>query len=155
MKLSQIRIIFLVSKGGRMKDILNRINQMIRDSLVGRYGTDELSKFLLVITLILFVLSLFIQNRILYILAFASLLYTYYRILSRNFAARRLENEKFMGVVNTVRKQSRISKKRFEGRRDYRFFKCPSCGQEVRVPKGKGRIRITCPKCRTQFDRTV
>ena len=138
-----------------MKDFFNRIQDKIRTFMIGRYGTDDFSRFLLVATLVLLIISLFARTGIFYILALACLVYAYFRILSKNFAARSAENTKYREVTSRIRKFARIEKRRFAERKEYRFFKCPSCGQEVRVPKGKGHIRITCPKCRTQFDRNV
>ena len=138
-----------------MKDFFNRVGDKVRQMMYGRYGTDDFSKCLLGITLILLILSLFSKAPIFYILALVCLVYTYFRMFSRDFDKRRAENEKYLSVTANIRKKARIGKRRFTERKDYRFFKCPSCGQEVRVPKGKGHIRITCPKCRTQFDRNV
>ncbi len=138
-----------------MKDFFERVNDKIREFMTGRYGTDDFSKFLLTATLILFLLSLITGWGFVYLLALAGLIYSYYRILSRDFAARSEENRKYLGLIESAKKKLRVQKKRFDGRKDYRFFKCPGCGQEVRVPKGKGHIRITCPKCSEQFDRTV
>ena len=138
-----------------MKDFFNNISDRIRRMMAGRYGADDFSKFLLGATLVLLLLSLFSRLPVFYLLALASLIYSYYRMFSRDFAKRRAENEKYLSMTADLRRKARIGKRRFTERKDYRFFKCPSCGQEVRVPKGKGHIRITCPKCRTQFDRSV
>ena len=138
-----------------MKDFFDRMNIRMREFMAGRYGTDDLSKFLLTLTLVLLILSLFGRGTWLYLLAMICLIYSYYRILSRDFGRRAAENEKYKSATAGIRKTLRIEKRRFAERKDYRFFKCPSCSQEVRVPRGKGHIRITCPKCRTQFDRTV
>ena len=138
-----------------MSDFRNRINDKIRNFMVGRYGTDDLSKFLLVATAVFLILSLFLGGGIFYLLGLACLVWSYVRILSRDYARRSAENAKFLGMTASLRKTARIQKRRFAERKDYRFFKCPECSQEVRVPRGKGHIRITCPKCRTQFDRTV
>ena len=138
-----------------MRDFMNRVNGKIRVFMAGRYGTDDLSKFLLVLTMVLLILSLFNRGSLFYILGLLCLAWAYYRILSRDFAKRSGENTKYLETTAGVRKTLRIQKRRFTERKDYRFFKCPGCSQEVRVPRGKGHIRITCPKCRTQFDRDV
>jgi predicted RNA-binding Zn-ribbon protein involved in translation (DUF1610 family) len=123
--------------------------------MTGRYGVDDLSKFTLGLTLVFVVLSFLFGGWLFFLLGVAGLVLTYYRMLSRDFAKRSEENAKFLSMTEGIRKKLRIMKKRFDGRKDYRFFKCPDCGQEVRVPKGRGRIRITCPKCKAQFDRTA
>ncbi len=131
------------------------MNRLIRNTLVGRYGTDALSKLLLVCSLVVFLLFIFIRNPFLYLGALALLIFAYYRILSRDFAARKAENEHYLKGSEIMRAQVKMARQKFSERKIYRYFKCPGCGQEVRVPKGKGRIRITCPKCHIRFDRTV
>ena len=126
--------------------IIEKVNRLIRNTLVGRYGTDALSKLLLVSSLVVFLLFIFIRNPFLYLGALALLIFAYYRILSRDFAARKAENEHYLKGSEIMRAQVKMARQK---------FKCPGCGQEVRVPKGKGRIRITCPKCHIRFDRTV
>ena len=138
-----------------MKGFFERIAAKMREIMAGRYGTDDFSRFLLVVTMVLLLISMFAGQGILYFVALACLIYSYFRILSKNYVKRRAENEKYLSMTAKIRKSFRITRKRFSDRKDYRYFKCPNCSQEVRVPKGKGRIRITCPKCRTQFDRTV
>ncbi len=138
-----------------MKEFLESLNEKMQRFMEGRNGTDDLSKFLIVVSMVLFFLSLLAQKTVFYFAAILVLVYAWYRMLSRNFAVRAKENSRYRHVIEELARVFRVQKKRFDGRRDFRFFKCPGCGQEVRVPKGKGHIRITCPKCRTQFDRTV
>ena len=123
--------------------------------MTGRYGTDEYAKFLLTVTLVLCILTLFIRNWVMYLLTALAFAWSYYRILSKDFERRREENERFRALESRFGRWCRVQKRKFDGRREYRFFKCPNCGQQVRVPRDKGRIRITCPKCHTQFDRTT
>lgn len=138
-----------------MNDFFDRMREKLQQFMTGRYGTDELSKALLIVTFVLFILSVLTGWSIFLILAIAGLIFSYFRMFSRNYAARSAENRKYLDLSANLRRKLRVQKKRFDGRKDYRFFKCPTCGQEVRVPKGKGHIRITCPKCGSQFDRTV
>ena len=91
----------------------------------GRYGSDAFGNFLCVVSLICLVLGLFVG--IFYYIGLALLIYTYFRMLSRNVSKRYAENQMF------------------------RYFSCPRCKQQIRVPKSRGRISITCPKCGTQF----
>jgi DNA-directed RNA polymerase subunit RPC12/RpoP len=104
---------------------------------------------------VVFLLFIFIRNPFLYLGALALLIFAYYRILSRDFAARKAENEHYLKGSEIMRAQVKMARQKFSERKIYRYFKCPGCGQEVRVPKGKGRIRITCPKCHIRFDSTV
>lgn len=119
--------------------------------MAGRYGVDELSKFLNIVLLVLLVMSIFIRSGILYLLALGILIYSYFRMFSRNISKRYEENQKFVNFrYRNVVKWNNF-KKRFAQRKEYRFYHCPQCKQTVRVPRGRGKICITCPKCRMEF----
>lgn len=138
-----------------MKDFFERLGDRVSNFMKERYGTDEFSKFLLIVTLILYIMSLIIRNAVFYWLSVISLVWCWYRMLSKDFEKRSAENRRYLAFSAEIKKFLKKQKEHFNGRKDYRYFKCPGCGQEVRVPKGKGHIRITCPRCHTQFDRTV
>lgn len=127
------------------------MKQKFQQFMSGRYGADQLSRLLMVITLVLLVVSMFGPLHFLYIIALALMIYTYFRMFSRNIAKRSAENQKYLNWKYhlVVKKDQR--KKRWAQRKTYHFYNCPNCKQTVRVPKGKGRICITCPKCRTEF----
>lgn len=110
----------------------------------GRYGVDDLSRSLMIVILVVMVLSIFLQSGFLNFLVLAGLIYIYYRMLSKNIAARYAENQKFLNLKYQI-------KNRKSGDTTVRIFKCPTCGQKVRVPKGKGKISIHCPKCNSNF----
>ena len=119
--------------------------------MAGRYGVDELSKFLNIVLLVLLILSIFIRSGILYLLALGILIYSYFRMFSKNISKRYEEKQKFVNFrYRSVVKWNNF-KKRFAQRKEYRFYHCPQCKQTVRVPRGRGKICITCPKCRTEF----
>lgn len=138
-----------------MKDFFARMNEKIRQMMSGRWGADQLSRFLLGVAVVFLLLTFFTGSHLFSVLGLAVLLYSYYRMFSKNFEARRRENDWYLARQDRVTKTLRIQKKRFSDRHEFRYFKCPGCGQSVRVPKGKGHIMITCPRCRTQFDKTV
>ena len=123
----------------------------------GRYGVDQLSKFLLILGLIAVVVSsVFVDNIagfIFYILGWILVIYCYFRVFSRNVQKRYAENQKFLNARYEWTVKAERRKKRFAQRKQYKFFKCPMCKQDVRVPRGHGKICITCPKCREQFVR--
>ena len=79
--------------------------------------------------------------------------YCFFRMFSRNIQARYAENEKFMRWWRPVSNRIRGAQGRFADRKTHCYFKCPECGQRLRVPKGKGKIMITCPHCHIKFDR--
>lgn len=116
----------------------------------GRYGNDQFGGFLTISSLVLLVLGLFL-NGILYYLGLGLLIYAYFRMFSRNIQKRYAENQWYMGKRAVVTGVLGKYKRRFDQRSTYRYFRCPHCRQEIRVPRGRGSISITCPKCGTQF----
>lgn len=130
-----------------------RMRERMQGFMAGRYGTDQLSKLILWISLACLVVSMFTRLNVFYILGLVLLIYTYYRMFSRNVAKRYAENQKYLNwrYGFAVRRNKR--KVHWEQRKIYRFYKCPQCRQKVRVPKGKGKVAITCPKCRMEFVR--
>ena len=83
----------------------------------------------------------------------ALLILCYFRMFSRNIQARYAENQKFLRWWGPVANRLRGARMRFADRKIHRYFKCPQCGQRLRVPRGRGKINITCPHCHTQFVR--
>ena len=124
--------------------------------MAGRYGVDEYSRFLNIVALVSLVLSILFNNGLsvfFWLLDIISLVWTYFRMFSRNTYKRRAENNAYLTIrYNMTRKLSGL-KQRMQQKRYYRFYKCPKCGITTRVPKGKGKIRITCPKCGEIFQR--
>lgn len=125
----------------------------------GRYGADELSRFLSVCGCICILLSLALRDNGSFLkllfsaAALALLVFCYVRIFSRNFARRREENRKYLSYRNRFLGSLRLLKSCFLQRKEFAFFRCPSCREIVRVPRGKGRIRITCPRCGYAFEK--
>ena len=85
------------------------------------------------------------------VLAGAAIVYSYFRILSRNTRKRYSENLKYLSYQNRVTTWFGKQQVRFKQRKDYHYYRCPQCGQQLRVPRGRGKISITCPKCGHQF----
>lgn len=117
----------------------------------GRYGrVDELGKFLMYLVFGLLILSIFIRSSVLSLLIMIVLVYDYYRILSRDISARYQENQKYIQAMAKVKTKWHGVTGRY-GDRSNRIFTCPTCGQKVRVPRGKGKISIHCPNCNCNF----
>ena len=127
------------------------MKEKLQRFMIGRYGADELSKAQSVVVMILLVLSLFGRLGILYWLALALMIYSIWRMFSKNVSKRYEENQKYLNYRYKATVKIDRMKKHFAQRKIYRFYKCPQCKQKVRVPKGRGKICITCPKCRTEF----
>ncbi|MFQ7447751.1 MAG: hypothetical protein ACLRNK_00235 [Agathobacter rectalis] len=119
----------------------------------GRNGMDELARAESWIVMILLLVSIFTRSAILDILAIGLMIHMYFRVFSRNVNKRYAENQKFLNARYEWTVKAERRKKHFAQRKQYKFFKCPMCKQEVRVPRGHGKICITCPKCREQFVR--
>lgn len=135
----------------RMRDRMNQWKRKLQQFMIGRYGVDQLTRFLNGCVVLLLVVNLFVRTQIFYSLAVALLILTYYRMFSRNISARFKENERYLGF--RFRATECLKKWRFRADQARRFhiYKCPGCGQKIRIPRGKGRISIHCPKCHTDF----
>lgn len=120
--------------------MLQRIGNSIRRFMSGRNGVDTLAWSLCVLGIILSLIGSFTRIPIFTFLAYIPLLLSIFRIFSRNISKRYRENQRFTQMFQ-----------RLKGRKDHRYFKCPHCKTRVRVPRGKGKIRITCPSCRETF----
>ena len=121
--------------------------------MAGRYGSDQLSRFLSIVSLVLIILNLFLRRNVLWLLGIAALVLVYLRIFSKNYEKRRRENERYLQLKNKLTSGVRNWADRQKQRRDYVFFRCPACHAMLRVPRGKGRIRVTCRKCGNAFER--
>ena len=119
----------------------------------GRNGIDQYSQFLNGVVLILFLISILTRSTFLGWAPFVRMGYMYFRIFSKNIPKRSMENQKFCNMRYDLSIKINKMKKQWEQRKIYRFFRCPMCKQKVRVPKGRGKICITCPKCREEFVR--
>ncbi len=133
-----------------------RFREKLAKFMYGRCGTDQLSRFLLILTLAFIVLSWFfggVFQSLFWALGMASLVYCYYRMFSRNIYKRQQENAWYLRKKDAVTRWFRSVKDRWQQRKDYRFFRCPKCHALLRVPKGKGKIQLTCRKCGNRFER--
>lgn len=117
----------------------------------GRNGMDELGQALNICVLVTLVLSIFTKWSILYYIALALMIYMYFRVFSKNTPKRYAENQKFRNFRYDATIKWNNKKKEWQQRKIYRFYRCPMCKQKVRVPKGRGKICITCPKCKAEF----
>lgn len=116
----------------------------------GRYGGDQLNRFLMIMVLVCFFLS-FLGGRVLYLVGAALLVYAYFRMLSRNIYKRRAENNIYMRYEYKVRQAFATWKRDMNQRKTHHIYRCPSCRQKIRIPRGKGKIEIRCPKCGQTF----
>ena len=124
---------------------MNKIKLWLQRFMMGRYGTDKLNMWILGGGLVLCLLSMFISNvyvdLALTAVSYALMVWAIFRTLSRNTYKRYRENRRFLMLLDRIKD------------REHRYFDCPKCRQPVRVPRGKGKIMITCPKCKERFQR--
>ena len=131
--------------GGFFRNLTLRLSTGLRRFMEGRYGSDKLNTAILVAALVLVLvytcLPLGLVKTVLWILSYVLMFWAIYRMLSRNTYRRYQENRRFLQFVDGIRD------------REHRYYDCPNCRQRVRVPRGKGKISISCPKCREKFVR--
>ena len=133
-----------------MRDKFNKFMQ-------GRYGVDDFSRFIMGVALTLIILTMVVTmfNRnvgsILDFLGIAAIAYAYFRIFSRNIQQRYAENQKYLQVTSKFRLRFNKEKNLMKQRKTHHIYSCPGCGQKIRIPRGKGKIEIECPKCHTKF----
>ncbi|MBO6164631.1 MAG: hypothetical protein J6N77_06240 [Lachnospiraceae bacterium] len=129
------------------------MREKARQFMQGRYGSDQLGRFTMGVGAVSLIAYMFLHWNVLYFLTLFCLIAYYYRALSRNHGRRYEENLKFLQIRNRITGRFRSTKSHLEQMRYYRFYSCPTCHQNIRVPKGHGKISITCPKCRSEFIR--
>lgn len=147
-----ILIVFLFSEryndirkyGCQMKKLLAKFQQF----MMGRYGIDLLNKHLQYLFFAVLILSIFLKNTILNGVAVVLLIILYYRMFSKKIYQRTQENLKYARFV----KQVKLFFKRIVDFPRYKYLKCPTCGQKLRVPRGKGEITVKCSRCHEHFD---
>jgi DNA-directed RNA polymerase subunit RPC12/RpoP len=119
--------------------------------MYGRYGVDSLGKCLLGIGIASAAATWFSDARIFPLLAWVCIIYTYFRMFSKNIYKRSAENRAYLAKTYKLRCFFARQKNMFVQRKTHHIYKCPSCKQKIRIPRGKGRIEIRCPKCSTTF----
>ena len=129
------------------------MRERFRNFMVGRYGPDQLNVALFIAALILEILGSLFRFFLFSLIAYALLIFAVYRMFSRNIVKRRAENDVFLRYWGPFRHKASGFKERMASRKDYKFFRCPNCKNMLRVPRGKGRIQVTCPKCGERFEK--
>ena len=124
--------------------------------LAGRNGPDALSMTASLSACVLLIIAMFVggtASSVLWLLALICLIFCYFRIFSRNIARRRAENQRFLTLIAPLTRLRVRYREKKRQKNLYCFFKCPQCGTVLRVPKGKGHIRIPCKCCNHVFER--
>ena len=134
------------ANGSWLQRLGAKVSAGLRSFMSGRYGSDKLNMCILGIAVICCVIALFVTGMpvvylVLNILSYVLMFWAIFRTLSRNTYKRYRENRKFLMLLERIKD------------REHKYFDCPKCRQPVRVPRGKGKIAITCPKCAEKFIR--
>lgn len=130
----------------------------IKNIFMTANGFDALSRFLLQSGALILLLGFIFSNKWIAWLGFAVILYFYIRTFSKDKQKFNRQNsqflrrkQNFLGFFTGWKRKMQNWQNKFQQRKVYRFYKCPNCGQKVRIPKGKGKVAITCPKCKNKF----
>lgn len=130
---------------------MNRFRERFARFMIGRYGADKLGQFMMGAAMLFLVLGIFIHSLWLDAGAFICLVLCYLRMFSKNIGKRYEENQRYERLRFIVTEKFRKWRFQLQQSRKYHIYKCPKCGQKIRIPRGKGKISIHCPKCSTDF----
>ena len=128
-----------------LQQFFRRLSDRFRNFMSGRYGTDKLNMAILSAGLAVCLVSVFVRNPLVNLLltaiSYGLMIWALFRCFSRNTYRRYQENRKFLQFFDRLKD------------REHRYYDCPKCRQVVRVPRGKGKIAISCPRCKERFVR--
>ena len=125
----------------------------LRKFMYGRYGGDQLSRALLILSFILIIIAGLLPRSLagLSVIGYIPTVICIFRIFSKDIYKRRQENYKYLKLENSATKWFKQKSNLVKGSKTHKYFKCPDCKQRLRVPRGQGKISITCPKCKKAF----
>jgi len=126
-----------------MKNLWYKLKQRISVS----YGDDSLNRFLLLTSLVFMILNLFLGFYPLWAMAVLLYVWYFFRFFSKNYTSRRRELAAYNGIKWRIKQKWGLLRRKFSERKTHKYFKCRRCSATLRVPKGKGSITGTCPKC--------
>lgn len=131
---------------------MNNFKYKIAKFMQGRYGVDDLYRFTTGLIFFLIILNMFISSSLLNTFVWALLVWSLYRVISRDINKRRMENRKFMEKFGRPAKSKfLILKKKFQERKTHKYVKCKKCGTNLRFPKKDVTMIVRCPKCGSRY----
>ena len=128
--------------------MLQRLRLMIQRFAYGRYGNDKLNILMFIVALAFYIMSLIFARVIFALIGFVILILCYFRMFSKNCQKRREELEKYLKIRTKIKMWFKLQKDKWRDRKTHKYFKCENCGKILRVPKGRGKIAVTCPGCK-------
>lgn len=134
-----------------MKKWFQNLGYKMQSWMSGRYGYDELSKTVSITALIMALLALVPDLQFLSILSLVAWTWILIRSFSKNLSKRQRERIAYLQFTGKINNWFDLKKRAWNDRKTHRYFTCPNCKRTMRVPKGKGKIKITCPQCQNQI----
>lgn len=131
---------------------MNKFLDKLQRFMQGRYGPDELYRFMLIICLIIIIVNMFVDSIILRILELIIFGLALYRFLSKKKNKRSRENRTFLNTRDKIKDFFTYQKKKYKDRNTHMYKKCPKCGQKMRLPLKKGKHTVKCPSCKERFE---
>lgn len=135
-----------------MRAFFQKLSARMQIWMQGRYGQDELNRGLLWIALVLVLLGSFFDAALFSTLAMVLLLWSLFRCYSRDISRRSSERAQWLKLVNKIKGFFDLQQRRWRDRKSYKYFRCKSCGAVMRVPRGKGTVRIRCSRCQREIN---
>lgn len=136
-----------------MKRWFEKLGYKMASFMYGRYGNDALTKFLLILALVLMVISWIPSLWWVYLLALAVMIWSLFRTFSRRFDKRRRELERYLKIQKPIVNFFKLSRNKWRDRKTHVYFKCKKCKAVLRVPKGKGSIVVICTRCKDRIEK--
>lgn len=135
-----------------VKQLFRNIQYKFYHFMQGRYGNDRLNLHMMYVVIFLLLLNMFMNVPFIQFVAFALWFITIYRMFSKKIYQRRKENDRYQEHIAPIKRFITLVKKQIHDR-DHKYYRCPKCHQLVRIPRHRGVVTITCPKCFHTFDR--
>ena len=136
-----------------MRSFFQRLGYKMASFMYGRYGSDALTKFLLILALILMVISWIPHLGLVYLLALGVMIWSLFRTFSRRFDKRRRELDRYLKIKNGITNFFKLRRNIWRDRKTHVYFKCKKCKAVLRVPKGKGSIVVICTRCKDRIEK--
>ncbi len=131
---------------------MSKFRNKLANFMRGRYGMDNLYYFLIGMVFLFMIIYTFTRKFIFYIIELVFFILVIFRTFSRNYEARRKENELYLSLTNPIRSFVKFNTRKIQDRKNYRYRKCPNCHQVLRLPIRKGKNSVKCPKCGKTFE---
>lgn len=125
----------------------------IKKFMYGRNGGDQLSVALLIVSILITFVGRLSKLQWVIMLSYIPLALSMFRVFSKDVTKRRMENYKFAMLLSPIYSRFKNTQKRLKDSKTHKYYKCPNCSQQLRLPKGKGKIIVTCSKCGNKFEK--